>query len=919
MTPERWRQIEDLYNSARDHGSGILANADPDTRREVEALLAQKSGGKILDQAAFDLTMDSTQTQVMAGSRLGPYRIEALLGQGGMGQVFRAIDTRLGRAVAIKVSQGRFTDRFEREARAIASLNHPNICTLHDVGPNYLVMELVEGETLAARLKRGRLPLEQTIQYGVQIASALAAAHAKGIVHRDLKPGNVMVTKAGVKVLDFGLAKSAQDETLTVANVVMGTPAYMAPEQREGKPCDARTDIYALGLVLSEMATGTRAQPGERPQLDSLSEKFAHVVKRCLVHDPDERWQSARDVKSELEWATHTDVELAGPSPSAGWRRALPWALLGMTALGFAAFAWLQERGVKSTVPAEPVRLQIALPRKPPLQLTGALALSPDGRQLAFAARGADGIPRIYLRAMESLEMRPLPGTEGVNSLLFWKPDGRFLAFDSGGKLRKIDISGGPAETVCSLNKTGVGGSWNADGDILFGQFGGPIMRVLAAGGVATPVTVRDESHGDVAHTEPQFLPDGRHFIYTRDLYTIVAISAGSLDAKPEEQDSRRLLQASRGFAYAPSSDPGFGQILFLRGKTLMAQPFDAHHLKTSGDPVRVVEEPLAEYWDTGAFSASANGTLLYWSPGNVESRLTWFDRQGTVKGTVGDPGAYADVSLSPDGTEAIMSRVEDDLALSPWMVNMSRGTSARYQLGALAGSESAVWAPDGGSVIFSSWRAGQMADIFEKQVGGAAEAEALVQSNEAKFPLSWSPDRRFLLYVSVGGETRDKLWVRPLQGDDRKPLPLLGTEFDELDGRFSPDGRRVAYVSNESGRYEVYVRSFSPDLLGATSNVGDKWPISDHGGTSPMWRKDGKELYYINLDGKLMAVTISAGSGFQAGVPEPLFQAPPRASHGRTTWAPSPDGKRFLFLVPEKQEAAPLTVVLNWQAGLKK
>jgi len=440
MTPERWHQIEDLYHLACDQGAGVLANADPELRRKVQELLAQNSGGKLLDHAAFDRMADSTRTQVSAGAQLGPYKIEGLLGQGGMGQVFRAVDTRLGRTVAIKVAQERFTDRFDREARAIAALNHPNICTLHDVGPDYLVMELVDGETLAARLKRGRLPMEQTIQYGAQIASALSAAHAKGIIHRDLKPGNVMVTKAGVKVLDFGLAKSTLDETLTVANAVMGTPGYMAPEQREGKPCDARTDIYTLGLVLSEMATGTRAQPGEQPRLDSLSAKLAHVVKACLAEDPDNRLQSAQDVKLELEW-----IRDAGPersergqaAPAALWRRALPWGLLGVTALGFAVFAWWRETGMKNAVSAEPVRLQIALPQKPPLQLTRALALSPDGRQLAFGASGADGIPRIYLRAMDSLEMRPLPGTESAGSLLFWKPDGRFIAFDSGGKLGK--------------------------------------------------------------------------------------------------------------------------------------------------------------------------------------------------------------------------------------------------------------------------------------------------------------------------------------------------------------------------------------------------------------------------------------------------------------------------------------------------
>ena len=343
MTPERWRQIEELFHLASERGTEVLANADPDLRREVEEMLAQKSGGKILDQAAFDLMADLTQTQIMAGSQLGPYKIEVLLGQGGMGQVFRAIDTRLGRSVAIKISQEEFTDRFEREARAIAALNHPNICTLHDVGPNYLVMELVEGETLAARLKRGKISIEQTIHYGAQIASALSAAHAKGIVHRDLKPGNAMITKTGVKVLDFGLAKSAQDETPTLANVIMGTPAYMAPEQREGKTCDARTDIYALGLVLSEMATGKRTQPGERPQLDSLPGKLAHVVERCLALDPDDRWQSARDVKSELEWAARAAVAPVSAEQSKRLSRLWP-AVAALAVLGLAALAFVYFR-----------------------------------------------------------------------------------------------------------------------------------------------------------------------------------------------------------------------------------------------------------------------------------------------------------------------------------------------------------------------------------------------------------------------------------------------------------------------------------------------------------------------------------------------------------------------------------------------
>jgi Tol biopolymer transport system component len=923
MDAKRFGQIEELYHAAlgctSEERSALLDRADPEVRREVESLLAQK--GSFFDRPAWESAecLLETGTVVAAGVQLGPYRIEHLIGAGGMGRVFRATDTRLGRDVAIKIAHAKLDDRFEREARTIGSLNHPNICSLYDVGPNYLVMELVEGETLAARLKRGRLSLEQTSQYGAQIASALAAAHARGIVHRDLKPGNVMVPKAGVKVLDFGLAKSARDETLTAANAVMGTPAYMAPEQMENKACDGRTDIYALGLVLFEMAAGERTRPGERPQLDSLPRRLAHVIERCLARDPDDRWQSARDVMFELEWESRPDVQPVVTAPSARWRRVLPWALFAATALGLAAFAGMRQPGLKNAIPARPVRLQIPLPGKAPLHLSGALALSPDGRQLAFIGTGGDGVSRVYLRAMDSLEMRPLPGTESAGSLLFWKPDGRFIAFSAGGKLRKIDVYGGLAETVCSLSVTGLGGAWNADDIILFGQFGGPVMRVSAAGGAATPVTVLDASHGDRAHTEPHFLPDGRHFIYSRDVSTRIDISAASLDVKPEEQDPARLLQASRGATFAPSSDPSFGQILFLRGHTLIAQPFDARRLKTAGDPVRVVEEPLADYWGTGAFSVSSTGTLVYWSRGKTESRLTWFDAHGRILGAVGDPAPYVSFALSPDGTRALMSREEADLTVSPWMVDMSRGTSARYELGA-TDNESAVWAPDGRSVVFSSSRDGQMGDIYEKQLDGVGDVRELIGSNKTKRALGLSPDRRFLLYLTIGEEPRFKLWLLPLQGE-RKPLPLLRTEFDEPDGRLSPDGRWVAYVSNESGRWEVYVRPLLPaPLQQEIASVGVKSLISGNGGNFPRWRQDSKELYFIQ-QGELMAVPISETSALQTSVPQALFPAPPAGplKPGMTGWAPAPDGKRFLFLVPEKQEAAPLTVVLNWQEGLKK
>ncbi len=962
MTPERWRQIEELYRSAVDlrgeERAALLAEADPDVRQKVEAMLAQPDGSQLVDvDFPGSLAPGSGSSEVLqAGDKLGPYEVVGRIGAGGMGEVYQARDSRLNRIVAIKILPARLADspesrdRFEREARMIASLNHPHICTLHDVGHHgemdYLVLEFLEGETLAARLIKGPLPLEQTLQYGIQIADALDKAHRRGMTHRDLKPGNIMLTKSGAKLLDFGLAKLKQGasplgaplsrlatatNSITAQGAILGTLQYMAPEQLEGRDTDARTDIFALGAVIYEMATGRKAFEGQSqasiiakiletdpPPMSALQPMtplaLDRLVRTCLAKDPDHRLQSAQDVKLELEWirdAAAGPSDLAGAPPRARWRRVLPWALFGATALVLALFAWMYQTRTKNAVPAEPVRLQIPMPAKPSLRLTGALALSPDGRQLAFIATSG-GVSRIWIRSLNSLAIRALPGTESVGALLFWSPDSRFIAFDAVGKLQKMNISGGPAETICSLTLMGVGGSWNQDGVIIFGQFGGAIMRVSAAGGVATPVTVLDKAHGDVAHTEPYFLPDGRHFVYVRDMGSDSAITLGSLDAKPEQQDYKQLVQGTYGPGYVPSSDPGFGQLLFMRGLTLMAQAFDARHLKISGDPVRVTEEPVTPFLDTAAFSLSANGRLAYWPLGNKESQITWFDAQGKALSTVGQPGPYGSLALSPDGTQAVVSRVAPDLSQSLWLLNISRGTTTRFDLNP-SEAEIAVWAPDGRSIIFSSIQAGKMNDLYEMKLTGGAGAVEMIKSNEAKFPLSWSPDGRFLLYESVGGQTNHDLWLLPLEGS-RKPVPFLRTEFDERDGHFSPDGRWVAYVSNESGRYEVYVRPFSS---GVPISSGAKWLISNNGGDSPMWRQDGKELYYIDLEGKLMAVSLTTASDFQAGAPKALFHAPAEAAAGR--WAPSPDGKRFLFLVPETRDAVPLTVVLNWQAGLKK
>ncbi len=785
----------------------------------------------------------------------------------------------------------------------------------------------------------------------MQIADALDKAHRSSVVHRDLKPSNIMLTPTSAKLLDFGLAKptaplssavtltaATENSPMTEQGTIVGTFQYMSPEQIEGKELDGRSDIFSFGAVLYEMLTGKPAFEGKN-QLSIASailEKepvpisamrpltpstLDHAIRRCLAKDREERWQTARDVKLELQWIAEGGSQGGTPAPVVSQRKVrerLAWSVATLLTLGLVAVAFLYLRE-KPPAPVALVRFEIPLPVKPALRLAGPFALSPDGHELAFAATSVDGIPRIWVRALNSLEMRPLPGTESVGSLLFWSPDSRFIAFDSGGKLQKIDISGGPAQTLCVMNKSGVGGSWSRDGVIIFGQWLGTLMRVSAEGGVASPVTTLDASHGDVAHTVPWFLPDGRHFLYLRDTGSGGAISIGSLDVKPEEQDSRRLIETPSGAAYVPSSDSGSGQLLFRRRGALMAQPFDPRRLNLSGEPVRVVEESIGVYLDYGLFSVSTNGVLAYWSPGNVDSQLTWLDEQGKVLGSVGEPGPYVALALSPDGTRAFVSkRSLPDGNVALWLLDLSRGTSMRFNLGSSIDDLVAVWAPDARRFIFCSDRFGQM-DLYEKSMSGAEDAEALLKSNDWKYPLSWSPDGRFLLYLNAGGATNSALWLLPI-GDHQKPMPFLRTAFNEWDGRFSPDGHWVAYASNESGRPEVYVRLFSPDAVGEAIS-GDKWLVSDGGGSSPSWQRDGKELYYINLDGKLMAVKVTTGPVFQSGAARVLFQAPPRSpdEFGLTQWGSSPDGKRFLFLVPETHGEVPFTVVLNWPAGLKK
>jgi eukaryotic-like serine/threonine-protein kinase len=897
-----------------------------------------------------------------AGTKLGSYEILGAIGAGGMGEVYRAHDSKLGRDVALKVlpetfaRDGERLARFQREAKVLASLNHPNIASIYgleDSGATHaLVMELVEGPTLADRIKSGPIPIDEALRIAKQICEALEYAHERGIVHRDLKPANVKVTNDdAVKVLDFGLAKALESDASSIdistsptisrmatqAGVLLGTAAYMSPEQAKGKPVDRRADIWAFGCVLYEMLTGKMAFTGETvtdtlaavimkdpdwAQLPTATPTHARLLlQRCLQKDPKQRLRDVGDARIALDEVLSGTAPQATPSFGTAvavpfWRRALlPWALLAAAAIALAALASVHLR--EKPVIAEAVELELPLPDKAVLSTGGSFGLSPDGRQFAFFAAGPDGVDSLWIRAMGSFEARMLPDSDSLAAPpSFWSPDSRYIVFDGGRKLKKIDVSGGAVETLCDLSGYAVGGSWNRDGVIIFGSSPGVIMRTSANGGPATPLTALDSSRGEIQHVLPSFLPDGRHFLYLRTSSKPEnsGVYIGSLDAKPEEQDTKRLLATTFGVIYVPSSDPDLGQLLFLRDGTLMAQSFDTGRREFVGEPAMVAQH-LGAFREFGFFSASTNGVLAYRVGGSEGDRqLTWFDPRGKALGTVGERGVYYTSALAPDSTRAVVRRQDPQIGgTALWMIDFSRGTSTRFTFGSSIASDP-IWSPDGKLIVFTS-NAGGRYDLYRKPANSSQDEELLLKSGEGEFPTSFSRDGRFLLYTSVDPKTNHDLWVLPLEGD-KKPFPFLRTQYNETDGHFSPDGHWVAYQSDESGRDEIDVREFSPDST--AGDAGGKWQVSYGGGTEPRWSADGKELYYMTLDWKLMAVDVTTKPTFQAGTPKLLFQAPPQSE--ATAGDYTVDGKRFLFVAPAAETAqASLTVVLNWQAGLKK
>jgi Tol biopolymer transport system component/predicted Ser/Thr protein kinase len=840
---------------------------------------------------------------VAPGTKLGPYEVIAPIGAGGMGEVYKARDTRLNRVVAIKVSKEKFSDRFTREARAVAALNHPNICQLYDVGPDYLVMEYIEGTAL-----KWPLPLDQAMKYAGQICDALDAAHKKGITHRDLKPANILVTKAGVKLLDFGLARisASPDDTLTMAEGVMGTPAYMAPEQWEGKPGDSRSDIYALGCVLYEIITGKRVSPQERATVEPPA--IDHVIKRCLEKDPDDRWQSVRDLLHAIELPTASAMQKRNP-----WRERAVW--MAATVMSLAAVVWFSFKRGSAPVFSEAVSFAVYPPQgtaySPTPNTTVSVpqfALSPDGSTLAFVASGAGAPPLLWLRPLAEVTAHQLPGTENARDP-FWSPDSHWLGFYADGKIKKVPAAGGAVQVVAEALSDFRGGTWGPDSTILFGYGNESISRVGAAGGSINPLSTPDAPAENQVNF-PDFLSDGRHFIYRiAGVSDRTGVYAGSL-----KDHSKKLLL--HGFSSAVFAPPGY--LLFVNGDTLMGQAFDADRLEVRGQPFFFAEHAGHSTPGSSAVTASGTGTIAYAGTLLVNGRLTWFDRGGKPLDSAGPEGDYVDFRLSRDERSVAAALVDPKAGtVDIWITDLVRGNTSRFSSGGLPIANPA-WSRDGTRLIYRRNRSG--GNEFVRRSAGGGGTEELLLSLETEraqmrganiVPTDWSPDGQTIIFLVSSPDTGNDLWILPLSGD-KKPFKFVATPAEEMQGNFSPDGHFVAYTSNESGRFEVYVETFP--------RSDRKWPVSTSGGYEPRWRADGREIYYLSEDRKLMAVSVGNGPSF--GVPVTLFQTrvPPGVSANRTHYDVSRDGKRFLVNTQNSDPApTPITVVLNWTAGLKK
>ena len=882
-----------------------------------------------------------------SGTRLGPYEIVAPLGAGGMGEVYRAKDTRLERSVAIKVlpqhlsSSPEVRQRFEREAKTISQLSHSHICALYDVGNQdgveYLVMELLEGDTLADRLGKGSLPLEQTLRYGTEIADALDKAHRQGIVHRDLKPGNVMITKSGVKLLDFGLAKAmaspvqsavtslptvmgSANENLTAEGTILGTFQYMAPEQLEGREADARTDIFAFGCVLYEMATGRKAFTGasqaslissimkEDPAPISATAQAAppaldRVVRRCLAKDPEDRWQNAADLKSELKWIAEGGSASGIPAPIAALpaRRRLTWAPWA-AAIVLAALAFLAGRSLRRPADAAVTRSAIDLPPQLELDRWSSIALSPDGAILAFSATGADGKHQIWIRRMDGFTVQALPGTEGAQNP-FWSPDSRSIGFFADRKLKRVPVAGGPVLTICDA-QDGRGGTWNAEDLIVFAPapFSG-LSKVSAGGGAPEPVTRVDRPAG--THRMPWFLPGGRRLLYF----------SGAQTPNQKEDNTIQALDLATGkstlVAHENSEgryvEPGY--LVFVREGSLLAQPFDPSSLKTTGPVIPVTEGVAFEAFRwLGNFTFSNTGRLVFQSSEAIrKGRLTWFDLDGRELGALGEAATFVTVALSPDAQRVATTVLPSHNARPEVQIyDLERGVGTRFTFGNL-GANFPVWSPDGREIAYGEPGNG----IVIKPADGGSEGKLILPLKTNIWALSWTPDgARMLLRIQDPAAGGVDLYDFLLAGD-QKPRRLFAADPTEfINGAISPDGKRLLYVSNETGRPEVYVVPYP--------GLGEKRQVSTSGGAAGRWLGDRSILYTQPSDGKLFVVDFEArGDSLRMSAPRAVFggKVPPRGPFDVTR-----DGKRLLIAVPvEDSSSAQIRFVSDWRVDLAK
>jgi eukaryotic-like serine/threonine-protein kinase len=899
------------------------------------------------------------------GTRLGPYEIQAPIGAGGMGEVYRARDTRLDRTVAIKILPPQFAgdpslrERFDREARLISSLNHPHICALFDVGEQdgvaFLVVEHLEGETLASRLEKGRMPLEQALKVAVQLAGALDAAHRTGVVHRDLKPGNVMLTKAGAKLLDFGLARSepllsalpgssllpTTPAAVTAQGTILGTLQYMSPEQLDGSEADARSDIFAFGSVVYEMVTGRRAFEGKTqasliaaimsadpPAMSTLQPvtpaALDRVIRKCLAKDPEERWQSAKDLGDELSWIARAESPSDASAPQIPSRAAVAarssrekilWIVAATLGVALVAAIVAARAGYFASQAEKPLLYRSAFILPTGVSMEGVapgrrVALSPDGRLLAFVAAAGD-LPsrRLWVRQTDTGVAQSLQGTEGANNP-FWSPDSRFIGYVTQGRLMKVEATGGPPITVAP-EAAAFGGSWNRDGDIVFVARPGPVSRVSAAGG--SPVAVTSAEKGAV-HSDPVFLSDGRHFLYQESRLgsggEAAGIYVGSLDMA--EKPKRLLGIASNAIASR-------GYLLFVRERTLLAQPFDETSLQLSGTPTVIGNDlEVGSLPVSASFSVSLAGTLVYRTGAAVvPTQLAWFNRSGARQGSLSDVTDQMTVKLSPDGSHVVVSELDPTRNTRDiWTVDIKRNLRTRFTFDA-ADDMSPVWSSDGRDVFFASRRRGRL-DIYKKAASGAGdESEVFTDNQNNLYPTSVSRDGKFLLFFTGNAlsSTGNDIWVLPLTGDG-KPRPLIQTPFNDVYPDISPDRRWIAYASNESGRYEVYVAPFP--------GPGGKWQVSQGGGSYPRWRGDSAEIYFQSPEGPLMAATVDGrGTAFVVGEVKRLFESHIRvvtfAGSNAHNFDVTPDGQRFLIALTENSTTEPpITFVVNWTSALK-